>query len=164
MARSCLNFFVSWSLLTLVAGATHSRTGDEACSGEKNLAQEVASCFAGEALGESVYVKVLAYNATAKEGTMQLRGSGVSETACETQFSQQAQAINLYQVCLPSGVSSITMKYCSDQDSFLLQAMVGGFQTNLFLEKASCSNEALLAQPLMRRDSTVKHHSLQAPA
>ena len=103
-------------LLLLASGHMHLSSWDGTCSGDSSLDREVASCFSGRALGESVDIKVLAFNATVKEGKMQLRGTGVSDTECETQFSQDAQAINLRQVCLPSGVSRLTMRYCSDQD------------------------------------------------
>lgn len=104
-------------------------------------------------------------NATVKEGKMQLRGTGVSETECEIQFSQEAQAINLRQACLPSGVSSVTMKYCSDQDAFLLQAMVAGMSTDVFLAKGTCSAETSLAQSIIRRDRDrpVQHHRFDSP-
>ena len=104
------------NIFQLVSSSSVTIARHEACSGEHNLAQEVSSCFVGEALGESVRIKVLAFNATEKEGMLQLRGTGVSNTECETQFSQAAQAISLREACLPSGVSSLTVKYCSDQD------------------------------------------------
>ncbi|CAE7867305.1 unnamed protein product [Symbiodinium necroappetens] len=153
------------SCLVLASCSVNAIIWDGTCSGESNLAREVASCFSWKALGENVHIKVLAFNATVKEGKMQLRGTGVSETECEIQFSQEAQAINLRQACLPSGVSSVTMKYCSDQDAFLLQAMVAGMSTDVFLAKGTCSAETSLAQSIIRRDRDrpVQHHRFDSP-
>ncbi|CAJ1450372.1 unnamed protein product [Effrenium voratum] len=113
----------------------------KSCSGSAALAQ---GCYSGESFGESISVRVVA------AGRLELSGSGASNVACASDFSQEGQDIKVLQLCLPGGVSDFSVKYCSDQDALQLHASVAGLGTEVVLQKTGCEASSLMRRNDMR--------------
>ncbi|CAK9081682.1 unnamed protein product [Durusdinium trenchii] len=115
------------------------------CSGTGPLRSSVPVCYFGETSGEAVLVKILSFDSLEHAGQMELRAAGASKVACESTFTQEGQAIQVRQLCLPSSVSAVNVSYCSDQDALRLDASVEGDLVEMSLRLLpNC-------QPLMRR-------------
>lgn len=104
-------------------------------------------CYTGEKYGETMSVRVLKYDRTTGAGTIQGRGSGLSDIKCDTSFSksdaQQQISVAGLAECLPSEVAPSVMKYCSDQNTILLQATIDGwYSAEIVLASApDCAKE-----------------------
>lgn len=109
-----------------------------ACTGNGDPPAQTAHCYTGSKMGEVVTIKIDSF--AAGKGSVLVTGSGLASLKCQRGFSKEEQLINVERLeeCLPKSVKPEGVKFCSDQNQYLLDAHVGMLSVELALIPAPC--------------------------
>lgn len=109
-----------------------------ACTGSSDPPSQATHCYTGSKMGEVVTIKIDTLDAG--KGNVLVTGSGLAALKCTRGFSKVEQLINVERLeeCLPKTVKPEGIKFCSDQNQFLLDAHVGYLGVELALIPAPC--------------------------
>jgi hypothetical protein len=122
-----------------------------ACTGSENppTDKNAPLCYAGEKMGETVMIHMEAYDTMKNSGSVNVLGSGLAPVKCQRGFSKNQQMISVTNLeqCLPRTVKPSGVKYCSDQNSVILDATVGMISVQMVLKPTPCPS-ALIEQGL----------------
>jgi hypothetical protein len=108
------------------------------CTGNSDPPAQTAHCYTGSKMGEVVTIKIDSF--AAGRGSVLVTGSGLAALKCQRGFSKAEQLINVERLeeCLPKTVKPEGIKFCSDQNQYLLDAHVGMLGVELALIPAPC--------------------------
>jgi len=112
------------------------------CTGDGPVPTDV--CYSGETMGETVRVKVSTYDNTSGNGTVMFGGRGLASITCNKPFVTSSEggtktvSISGMDTCVPSVLTVVGMKYCSDQDKAILEGQVSFMSAELVLQRTSC--------------------------
>eukprot|EP00440_Ansanella_granifera_P021984 gb/GFBE01023866.1/.p1 GENE.gb/GFBE01023866.1/~~gb/GFBE01023866.1/.p1 ORF type:complete len:211 (+),score=59.07 gb/GFBE01023866.1/:1-633(+) len=129
------------------------------CTGSKHPQGKAPFCFSGEKLGETVTVKVSRFDAEEGKGHLKFMATGAATVSCGSDFTKSKQTILFRKECIPTGIDSLNIKFCSRQNSILLRGTVEttGTGTEMLLQRIDCPEGKSLNEIVTARTSMMRN-------
>merc|ERR1712032_278104 len=114
------------------------------CTGNANPFAAPPYCFSGDALGETLTLKVRSFDVGM--GTFDIAGSGFLTFSCANySFIKFGQGLNInVSSCVNGSLTVNSAKYCSDQNTIQIEATEGPFTIQFSLAPGACGSSSVL--------------------
>jgi hypothetical protein len=114
------------------------------CTGSGDPPTLAPFCYSGTKMGETVTAK---FNSLTDKssGSVTIAASGLKNVNCDRSFAKTLQMLEVDKLeeCLPTTVKPQGVKYCSDQNSIILSAVVGPLPIEMVLISSPCPQSLL---------------------
>jgi hypothetical protein len=113
------------------------------CTGSGDPPTHAPFCYSGSRFGETVTAKFKSF--VKGTGSLTVAASGLKSVNCDRSFAKTMQMLEVEQLkeCLPANVKPQGVKYCSDQNSIILDAHVGPVPIEMVMNAIECPKSFL---------------------